>query len=410
VVAPDDDRGAQLAAAHHLVEAQAEAVALAVAQPADPRGQPLEGDPLARLADPASEPLVVRELVEDRAVSGGDVGRVAGQRDPAEGPLALAEERADVGGHEARIGERALEPAEARLGAQAVAVVEDLGARVEEPHHGGAVRGHRGARVPDVLVGRAAAQRLGLVACQAVRDVAVERIVGARLVGDDVGVEARGQQGGQDLGGVGAEPDAERAAIGPGGTAARDGVLEVVGHDVEVPCLHAPADVLGVDLHAERRPAVHRHGEGLRASHAAEAGGQGDRPGERAAVTAAGDLREALVGSLHDALGADVDPRPGGHLPVHREPELLEAAELVPRGPLGHEVRVGQEHARGPLVRPEDADGLARLDEERLVVREGPQGCGRSPRTPPRSARRVPCRRRRRCPGGARRRPGRGCS
>ena len=32
---------------------------------------------------------------------------------------------------------------------------------------------------------------------------------------------------------------------------------------------------------------------------------------------------------------ADVDPRPGGHLPVHREPELLEPAELVPVGPVG---------------------------------------------------------------------------
>jgi hypothetical protein len=44
----------------------------------------------------------------------------------------------------------------------------------------------------------------------------------------------------------------------------------------------------------------------------------------------AGDLGEALVGALQDPLRADVDPRPGRHLPVHGEAEVLEAAELVP--------------------------------------------------------------------------------
>ena len=129
VVAADHDRRLELAAAHHLVEAQPEPVALAVAEPADPRRQSLEGDPLARLRHPAREPLVVGELLEHRAVGRRDVGPVARQRDPAERALALAEQRPDVGGHEAGVGERALEAAEPRLRAQAVAVVEDLGAR-----------------------------------------------------------------------------------------------------------------------------------------------------------------------------------------------------------------------------------------------------------------------------------------
>ena len=107
---------------------------------------------------------------------------------------------------------------------------------------------------------------------------------------------------------------------------------------------------------------------------------------------------------------ADVDPRAGGHLAVHRQPEVLEPAELVPRRPFGHEVRVGDQHARRPLVRAEDADRLARLDEQRLVARQRRAACARSRRTPPTSARRGRCRRRRRGPPGARRRPGRGCS
>ena len=91
-------------------------------------------------------------------------------------------------------------------------------------------------------------------------------------------------------------------------------------------------------------------------------------PGQRAAEAAAGDLGEALVGPLQDPLRADVDPRAGRHLPVHREAELLEPAELVPRPPLGYQVRVGDEHPRRPLVGAEDTDRLARLHEHRLVV------------------------------------------
>ena len=43
---------------------------------------------------------------------------------------------------------------------------------------------------------------------------------------------------------------------------------------------------------------------------------------------------------------------------------------MLPGRPLPDEVRVGDEHARRPRVRPQDADRLARLDEQRLVVLE----------------------------------------
>ena len=57
-----------------------------------------------------------------------------------------------------------------------------------------------------------------------------------------------------------------------------------------------------VDLDAQRHAAVHRHRQRLRAAHAAEAGGERDRPGQRAAEAAPRDLGEALVGALQDAL------------------------------------------------------------------------------------------------------------
>ena len=83
---------------------------------------------------------------------------------------------------------------------------------------------------------------------------------------------------------------------------------------------------------------------------------------------------EGLEGALEDALGADVDPRAGGHLAVHRQAEVLEPTELLPVGPVADQVGVGDQHARGPLVGPEDPDRLAALHEHRLVVGERGQG------------------------------------
>ena len=78
--------------------------------------------------------------------------------------------------------------------------------------------------------------------------------------------------------------------------------------------------------------------------------------------------RKGLVGALEDALGADVDPAPGCHLPEHRQAFGLEPPKLVPRRPARNEERVGDQDARRALVRAEDAHRLAALDEQRLVV------------------------------------------
>ena len=141
-----------------------------------------------------------------------------------------------------------------------------------------------------------------------------------------------------------------------------------LGTHVAVAVLDAAVDAGRVALDADRDAAVHRDGERLRAAHAAEPRRQGDRPGERAAEPLGRHRGERLVRALEDALRADVDPRTGRHLPVHRQPEGLQAPELLPGPPLRHEVGVGDEHARRPLVRTEDPDRLAGLDHQRLVV------------------------------------------
>ena len=160
MVAADHDRRRDLAGADHLVESQPETVTLAVPEPADPCRQALEGDLLAGQLDPPMQTVIVGKLLEHRPIGGRDVGGIARQRNPAERAFALAEQRADVCRQEARIVERPVEATELGLGAQAVAVVEDLAALVEEPDHRPAVRRHAVARPADELL-RIGARQLG---------------------------------------------------------------------------------------------------------------------------------------------------------------------------------------------------------------------------------------------------------
>ncbi len=93
-------------------------MALAGAEPADPRREALELHSLPGEAEPAVQAVVVRKELEHRGVGARDVLRVAAQRDPAERATTLAELIADVRGHEPRVGERIGEPTDTRLVAQ----------------------------------------------------------------------------------------------------------------------------------------------------------------------------------------------------------------------------------------------------------------------------------------------------
>ena len=123
---------------------------------------------------------------------------------------------------------------------------------------------------------------------------------------------------------------------------------------------------LGLALDGQTRRAGHRRGERLRAAHAAEAGGQDPSARKVAAVMPAAELDEGLVGALHDALAADIDPRAGRHLAVHHQALAIEFVEVVPGRPMRHQIRIGDQHARRVGVGAEHADRLARLDEQGL--------------------------------------------
>ena len=103
MVAPDHDRCRDGARANELVDREAGPGAVAVAEPADPGRQPLEGDALGRELQPAQEQRVVGEQAPELVVDRRDVGRVAREGGPPEGADAATEERPDIGRDKARV-------------------------------------------------------------------------------------------------------------------------------------------------------------------------------------------------------------------------------------------------------------------------------------------------------------------
>ena len=113
--------------------------------------------------DPAHERGIAGELFDDRAVGGRDVSWVARKRDPSEGTFALAEQRPDVSRNKTGIVECPLAATKACLGAQAVSVVEYLGASVEKRNHPVDVARHALARASDIRVRRVEPQLGGIL-------------------------------------------------------------------------------------------------------------------------------------------------------------------------------------------------------------------------------------------------------
>ena len=79
-------------------------------------------------------------------------------------------------------------------------------------------------------------------------------------------------------------------------------------------------------------------------------------------------VSKGLISPLHNALGADVDPGSGGHLPVHHQAFPVQLAEMFPVRPGRHQVGIGDQHARCIAVRAKHTDRLAGLNEQGFVV------------------------------------------
>src|SRR5471030_3009778 len=368
VVATDDDWRGQFTAANHFVERQTQLGAQAQANPADTCRQTLEADALAGHVQPVVQVRIVRDQFFDLGVGLVDVLRIARQCSPTERTDAAAEQRTDVSRDEAWEVEGVFHAFFLRHLTDVVAVVEGRYAHFLEVQHRLNVHRHR------LLGGFHHGSRLGLGASAVLFpspagwQVAVERIVGAGLVGDHVRAHAALDQFRQDFSRVAQQGDGNRLAfLGVFGDAGQR-VVEVGGLFIDITAVQTEidADLLAFDV--QRASAGQGRGQRLSAAHAAEAGSQDPTTGEVVVVVLATGFDEGFVGALNDALAADVDPAAGGHLAVHGQAFGVEFVEVFPARPVWHQVGVGDQHARGVTVGLEHADRLAGLHQQSLVV------------------------------------------
>ena len=250
----------------------------------------------------------VRHELLDLGVGPENVLGIARQRSPAERPDSAAEQRADIGRHETWEIEGVLDAFFERHLPNVVAVVDGRYAGVRIGQHRAHMFAHRRfGRALDSL-GIARAPLLPLLQAPTLGQIAVDRIVCGSLVGDDVGPDAAAQKFRQDLARVAEQRDRDGLALLGRPFDDRERVVEVLRLHVDIAGAQPELDAGRTALDGKQRSARHRGGKRLGAAHPAEAGGKDPSPPKVAAIVPAPHLDEGLVGALHDALRADIDP------------------------------------------------------------------------------------------------------
>ncbi len=193
----------------------------------------------------------------------------------------------------------------------------------------------------------------------------------AGLVRHDVRTDPALHQLGMNVGAIPDEADGERGPARFRIEGHFQSLVEFEHDSIAISVRHPTSDSGFVDFHIEAHAFIHLDGERLRATHAAHPARQDESTFQGTAEVLSRACRERLVRPLDDPLGSDVRPTAGGHLPVHREAELLELVERLPVRPLRHEVGVCDQDAGGIPMGREHRDRLATLDDQGLVVAEG---------------------------------------
>ena len=273
VIPANDDRRGDFAAAHHFVKRQTEFLPPLQTDPADTRRQSLEADALARHIQPVVQMLIIFNDLFHFRVGFVDILRIAGQRYPAERADTAAEQRADIGRHEAREIEGVADAHFLRHLADVVAVVEGWDPHLMEGQHRLHVIGHRAFRRQNSALRVGFGFLLILFPAPAFRQIAMQRVVGAGLVGDHIRAHAALHQLRYDLRGVAAQRDRDGPPFGGVFFDARQGVIQRGGLLIHVAGTQTEIDAALLTFDIQRAGAGQRRGQRLRAAHAAQTGG-----------------------------------------------------------------------------------------------------------------------------------------
>jgi hypothetical protein len=206
------------------------------------------GHAFHREADPAGDPSILGEELEQRLVDDSDVLRVAGQRDPPTRPSSDAEVRANEERHVPGNLDRALEPRAHRLLADRVSVLEDHRAAFSEREHRFHMGADRAQRLELSALRIAFTEGRGLLDGETGRHVPVPRIVRRGLVGHDVGSETGREERRQEVGGIPDQPHRPRPALVQRLLDETQRLGHVGSRMIQIAALESALGVLRIDL------------------------------------------------------------------------------------------------------------------------------------------------------------------
>ena len=218
--------------------------------------------------------FVVGDNLFHSGVSFVDILRVAGQGNPAERPDAAAEQRTNIGGHEAGEVKGVIHTHLFRHLADVIPVIKGRNTHLTEGQHRGDVFRH-GAFSRQYRALRIGFRFLLVVFPRpAFWQIAVKRIVSAGLVGDQIRTHAARHQFRQNIRRVAAQGNRHGFAFSSVLFDARQRVIEVVGLFIDIAGTQTEIDAALLALNVQGARTRQRRGQRLRAAHATQSGGE----------------------------------------------------------------------------------------------------------------------------------------
>ena len=139
------------------------------------------------------------------------------------------------------------------------------------------------------------------------------------------------------VGTISHQPDGRRLALSHRVFQNAQRFVEIIYHHIAIAALHAPLDALRVHVNAQKRGAIQRRCQGLRAPHSSHSTARHKFPGKvRCMKVLPPCCRKSFVGALKDSLRPNVNPAARCHLPVHHQSGPIELVEMFPITPMPH--------------------------------------------------------------------------
>ena len=200
------------------------------------------------------------------------------------------------------------------------------------------------------------------------RKIPQHQIVRRRLIGKHIGNHTTLQQLRQHLCDIPQQPHRQRLSPRLRIQHHLQRLIQIRRFHITIPRPNPHIDMRLIYLQPQKRSPIHRGGQRLSASHPPETRRHHQLPLQRSAKMLPCALRKRLIRSLHNPLRANIDPRSGRHLPVHRKPHRIQPPKLIPRRPSRHQMRIRNQHPRRLLMRPKHSNRLPALHQQRFII------------------------------------------